>query len=80
MTSLPGLQDLHAADALHTDVRWPNIIRMPDRFILIDLEKAVRIERGKRWSPKRHGPKRNAWAGDGQGAIRRAVTSSWLPG
>ena len=60
---LLALQDLHAAGAAHTDVRWPNIIHLPtDSFVLIDLETAVPLDCS--WDVRKHGPYRACWCQD----------------
>ena len=60
---LHGLQDMHAQQAAHTDVRWPNIIMTPGSFFrLIDLETAVPL--GCKWEESTHGPHRKCWGSD----------------
>ena len=57
---LPALQDLHAANFAHTDIKWPNVIKCSNEtFRLIDLETAVPL--GCKWSVKQHGPHRVGW-------------------
>lgn len=53
MLVLLALQDLHAVQAAHTDVRWANIIQLVrDAFLMIDLETAVPL--GSTWNIAMH--------------------------
>ena len=57
---LLALQDLHAANFAHTDIRWPNVIKCSDDvFCLIALEAAVRL--GCQWDVSKDGPHRVSW-------------------
>lgn len=61
---LLDLQELHAVQAAHTDVRWPNLIQSrTGAFFLIDLEAAVPL--GK------HMQHCNAWT------VQQMLVGAW---